>query len=334
MQAIIGTLSSRIQPAQLAALRWIAMLMVKCPDKLSEFYEKVPARCCAFEEPIGTLTFCVCLPRRFALHCCRTWVKSRIPTLSMPTSVICLPFRVLSSAVVLSVARRMYPQLEVLAQIARHDPAYQRNKILPGIMSLFASRRPLLEARGSYVIRKLCQLLDPQAIYIALAEILLSMEDLEFITLTIEILNILLLTAQELVGLRDLLRGCLSDHHGSSSLAAARYRKQRSPSFHMRTSSSGAAAASPTASSVPSAGVDEVVVTDGEAGASKSGTEVFVTLYTTWSHSPIATFSLCLLAQAYELACSLVSKLYVPLPSFSPRSLQPLSRCQCLLLGW
>lgn len=90
-------------------------------------------------------------------------------------------------------------QLDVVAQIARHDPDYQRNKILPGIVMLFASRRPLLEARGSYVIRRLCQLLDPQTIYITLAEILLPMEDLEFITLTIEILNILLLTATELV---------------------------------------------------------------------------------------------------------------------------------------
>ena len=46
------------------------------------------------------------------------------------------------------------------------------------------------------------------------------------------------------------------------------------------------------------------------AGAAvQTGKDVFVTLYTTWTHSPIATFSLCLLAQAYELSCSLVSKL-------------------------
>lgn len=40
-QSIILTLTSRIQSAQLASLRWIAMLMEKCPDKVSEFYEPV-----------------------------------------------------------------------------------------------------------------------------------------------------------------------------------------------------------------------------------------------------------------------------------------------------
>lgn len=68
-----------------------------------------------------------------------------------------------------------------------------------GIVNMFAARRHLLEHRGSYVLRRLCQLLDPQTLYIALAEILLPLEDLEFISLTIEILNILLLTASELV---------------------------------------------------------------------------------------------------------------------------------------
>lgn len=129
------------------------------------------------------------------------------------------------------------------------------------------------------------------------------------------------------VGLRDLLRGCLSGSQGSS-LAAARYRKQRTPSFRLRSASSGASlvVTTPTGGGggsgnlagdspvVPSSSGDGVAITDvsiGEASEAKSGQDVFVALYTTWSHSPIATFSLCLLAQAYELACSLVSKLYV-----------------------
>ena len=49
------------------------------------------------------------------------------------------------------------------------------------------------------------------------------------------------------------------------------------------------------------------------AASPSSARDLFVTLFTTWSHSPIATLSLCLLAQAYELACFLVAKLYVEL---------------------
>lgn len=297
---IISTLSSRIQAAQLAALRWIAMLMGKCPAKLAEFYEKI-----------------------------------RVALLQNLSEVQYYPAVVNAN-------------LDVLALIARYDPAYQRSKILPSLMALFASRRPLLETRGSYVIRKLCQLLDPQAVYLSLAEILLAMEDLEFVSLTIEILNILLLTASELVGLRDLLRGCLSEHV-TSSVAASRYRKQRSSSFRMRapsspvvatvasegpvpalhvptlpalsgaTSAAALVGASASASACASAGVGAAggVVDEGssvcshheqEGVAATSGRDVFVTLYATWCHSPIATFSLCLLAHAYELSCSLVSK--------------------------
>lgn len=36
---------------------------------------------------------------------------------------------------------------------------------------------------------------------------------------------------------------------------------------------------------------------------------LFVTLYKSWSHNAIAALSLCLLAQAYNLACSLLQTL-------------------------
>ena len=83
--------------------------------------------------------------------------------------------------------------------LSRHDSPFLRKSILPGIVGLFASRRALLEALGSYVLRRLCQLLDAQASYLCLADILLPLEDLEFVTLTIEILNLLLLTSPDLV---------------------------------------------------------------------------------------------------------------------------------------
>ena len=43
---------------------------------------------------------------------------------------------------------------------------------------------------------------------------------------------------------------------------------------------------------------------------SKDGQVLFVSLYNSWCHNAVATFSLCLLAQAYEHASNLLQSLY------------------------
>jgi vacuole morphology and inheritance protein 14 len=45
----------------------------------------------------------------------------------------------------------------------------------------------------------------------------------------------------------------------------------------------------------------------------KDGQALFVSLYNSWCHNAIATFSLCLLAQAYEHASNLLQSLHVPI---------------------
>ncbi len=62
-----------------------------------------------------------------------------------------------------------------------------------------------------------------------------------------------------------------------------------------------------------------VVPLPGGDGVS-SGRSMFLTLFHTWSCSPVATLSLCLLAQTYEIACQLVSKLYVKSPIHTPEA--------------
>jgi vacuole morphology and inheritance protein 14 len=47
----------------------------------------------------------------------------------------------------------------------------------------------------------------------------------------------------------------------------------------------------------------------------KDGQALFVSLYNSWCHNAVATFSLCLLAQAYEHASNLLQSLYSPLSS-------------------
>ncbi|RHZ24549.1 hypothetical protein DYB37_008156 [Aphanomyces astaci] len=84
------------------------------------------------------------------------------------------------------------------------------------------------------------------------ATVLSSHEDLDYVSLMVHTLNLILLTANELEHLRAVLRR----------------------SF--------------------------------EPKASKDDVDVFTTLYKTWCHNPVSTFSLCLLAQSYELSSALV----------------------------
>lgn len=155
--------------------------------------------------------------------------------------------------------------LEVLALISRDNANF--DQVLNKLMQLFAERRNLLETRGSLIIRQLCVLRDAESIYCALSRILGAnttssssssssttttssvVYDLEFTSLMIQTLNLILLTSSELLELRVLIKKSLVTNDGRKDL--------------------------------------------------------FITLYQCWIHNPVSTFSLCLLAQAYELACAL-----------------------------
>jgi len=105
-----------------------------------------------------------------------------------------------------------------------------------------------LEHRGSLIVRHLSLFLNAEKIYRALAKTLETEEDLEFASLMVLTLNLILLTAPELFEVRTQLRNI------------------------------------------------------GQA----EGSALFKALYRSWCHNSVATFSLCLLAQAYEHATSLV----------------------------
>ena len=155
--------------------------------------------------------------------------------------------------------------LEVLAQISLlHNQEFQR--VLNAIVCLFAEDRGLLELRGSLIIRYLCSLLSAKSIYFSLAAILQGtpsegtlgnsslLEDaLEFRSIMVQTLSLILLTARELDELREVLRSSL------------------------------------------------------EPSAPDEATNLFIIMYECWCHNPVATLALCLLAQAYDLAASLVT---------------------------
>jgi len=142
--------------------------------------------------------------------------------------------------------------LRVIARISLDEAQFHR--VLNAFIDLFATDRRLLELRGSLIIRKLCVLLDPKKIYISVAQIIRPMDDLEFASLMVQTLNLILLTSTELGELRSALK----------------------KSF--------------------------------QSSASPEDRDVFTQLFSCWCHNPVATLSLCLLAQAYDVASSLVQK--------------------------
>jgi vacuole morphology and inheritance protein 14 len=130
----------------------------------------------------------------------------------------------------------------------------QFNKVLESLIQLFLEDKLLLETRGALIIRKLSALLDSRSIYMSLAAILNEKSDLEFASIMVQTLNLILLTAPELAPLRKALK--------ESFLPSA-------------------------------AEVDR---------------QAFDVLFSCWCHNPVATFSLCLLAQAYDLSACLILK--------------------------
>nr|PNR49916.1 hypothetical protein PHYPA_011813 [Physcomitrium patens] len=140
--------------------------------------------------------------------------------------------------------------LEVQACIAR-DPQHFRH-LMKFLVHRFNSEHSLLERRGTLALGRLCQLLGAERVYRELATILEGEADLEFATIMVQALNLILLTAPELAELRGLLKETLS---------------------------------------------------------APGGRDLFVALYSSWCHSSMATVSLCLLAQAYQHASSVIQSL-------------------------
>jgi vacuole morphology and inheritance protein 14 len=143
--------------------------------------------------------------------------------------------------------------LQVLARICLDQQQFQT--VLNAIVRLFMEERSLLETRGALVIRKLSALLNPRDIFTSLANILIDKPNLEFVSLMVQTLNLIMLTAPELVSLRKSLKDISS------------------------------------------------------ATATKEDREMFTCLFKCWCHNSVATFSLCLLSQTYDLSAALIQKL-------------------------
>lgn len=174
---------------------------------------------------------------------------------------------------------------------------FLRRRLLVDLVQLFALNRPLLEAKGALILRRLCLHLDGRVIYCALARILLfDVDNREFSSLMVELLNLILLTAVELTELRELLRGCASALLRKGPAGAAAALKDAESQKEAGSSSALSASASSSSSSFE------------ELLDPTDGFSVFLLLYRTWCVNPVATVALCLLTEAYDLGARLIAR--------------------------
>jgi len=150
--------------------------------------------------------------------------------------------------------------------------------VLNAILNLFAQDRQLLETRGSLIIRKLCVLLNAKSVYIRMAETLSSYEYLKkgepADAATLQFVSTMIQTL-------NLILLTASELHDLRTLLASSW---RGPDSRV---------------GMPLA--DHLRRRDDDSA-------VFSTLFNCWCHNPVATFSLCLLAQAYDLSFALIQR--------------------------
>ncbi|EJD01507.1 ARM repeat-containing protein [Fomitiporia mediterranea MF3/22] len=96
--------------------------------------------------------------------------------------------------------------LQLLAQISSSSEEGYFKSFMVNLLELFSTDRRLLDHRGSLIIRQLCLNLNTERIYRTLAEILEKEEDLEFASIMVQKLNVILITSPELAEFRRRLK--------------------------------------------------------------------------------------------------------------------------------
>ncbi|KAH1140781.1 hypothetical protein AAZX31_05G223800 [Glycine max] len=140
--------------------------------------------------------------------------------------------------------------LDVHACIAKDSQHFRQLVVF--LVHNFRVDNSLLEKRGPLIIRRLCVLLNAERVYRELSTILEGESDLDFASIMVQALNLILLTSLELSEIRDLLKQSL---------------------------------------------------------VNPAGKDLYVSLYASWCHSPMAIISLCLLAQTYRHASAVIQSL-------------------------
>ncbi|KAJ7087383.1 vacuolar protein 14 C-terminal Fig4p binding-domain-containing protein [Mycena crocata] len=106
--------------------------------------------------------------------------------------------------------------LQLLAQISSSSEENYFKAFMINLLELFSTDRRLLETRGSLIIRQLCLNLNTERIYRTFAEILEKEDDLEFASVIVQKLNIILITSPELADFRKRLKSLETRQDGQA----------------------------------------------------------------------------------------------------------------------
>ncbi|KAF8914235.1 vacuolar protein 14 C-terminal Fig4p binding-domain-containing protein [Gymnopilus junonius] len=106
--------------------------------------------------------------------------------------------------------------LQLLAQISSSSEETYFKAFMMNLLELFSTDRRLLETRGSLIIRQLCLNLNTEKIYRTFAEIIEKEDDLEFASVIIQKLNLILITSPELADFRKRLKGLETKQDGQT----------------------------------------------------------------------------------------------------------------------
>ncbi|KAI0720355.1 ARM repeat-containing protein [Cerioporus squamosus] len=106
--------------------------------------------------------------------------------------------------------------LQLLAQISSSSEEGYFKLFMNNLLELFSTDRGLLDSRGSLIIRQLCLNLNTERIYRTFAEILEKEEDLEFASVMVQKLNMILITSPELADFRRRLKSLETRQDGQA----------------------------------------------------------------------------------------------------------------------
>ena len=113
--------------------------------------------------------------------------------------------------------------MQLLAQISSSSEEGYFKSFMNNLLELFSTDRGLLDSRGSLIIRQLCLNLNTERIYRTFAEILEKEEDLEFASVMVQKLNMILITSPELADFRRRLKSLETRVSSTSSLYTYAY---------------------------------------------------------------------------------------------------------------
>jgi vacuole morphology and inheritance protein 14 len=82
--------------------------------------------------------------------------------------------------------------MDVLGNICLHEDYF--NLVIEKILAIFYANKEILNSKMHIVIKKLCNILNPEKVYMAVAEKLNGVEDLGYVSSVVQTLDIILLT--------------------------------------------------------------------------------------------------------------------------------------------